>query len=93
MNPTNFFKILELKNPSNDALELHNVHRSPVLKALKLRKGRSGLASSSIPFLFLCPEIFIGDKINNASTLLQSPCQLAMPWDERKMERVGVAGT
>ena len=39
--PTNPFVILELQNPSHDIPEVHTIHRSPDLEALKLRKGSS----------------------------------------------------
>ena len=39
--PTSPFIILELQNPSHDISELHTIHRSPDLEALKLWKGSS----------------------------------------------------
>ena len=41
-DPTGSFTTLELQNPLHDVPELHNIHRSPDLEALKLWKGRSG---------------------------------------------------
>ena len=45
VSPTDPFTTLELQNPSHDVSELHEICRSPDLKALKLWKGRSGVCA------------------------------------------------
>ena len=62
--PTRPFTILELRNPSPDVPELHEIRRYPDLEALKLRKGWSGESMH----IYVCSSKTSIDEYPDATT-------------------------